>query len=124
MSCMVLSCPNLADILGLSNTNTNRLHSIHRFFGASSYNRDLSNWDVGNVQDFQIMFKDASSFNQDLCEWSTVFNYDAFEQSTEDMFRNSNCTFQESPVEVDGGPFCASNCIMNSSKSGKSSKSL
>lgn len=116
MSC--IAYPNLADILGLSNTI--RLHSIHRFFGASSYNRDLSNWDVGNVQDFEIMFKDASSFNQDLCEWSTVFNY----IEAEGIFAGSNCTFQESLVEVDGGPFCASNCIMNSSKSGKSSKSL
>ena len=105
--------------MGLSNTI--RLHSIHiRFFGASSYNRDLSNWDVGNVQDFEFMFTDASSFNQDLCEWSTIFNY----TKTTDMFLGSNCAFQESPVEVDGGPFCASNCIMNSSKSGKSSKSL
>ena len=105
MSCMVLSCPNLAKILGLSNTI--RFHSIHRFFGASSYNRDLSNWNVVNVQDFEIMFTDASSFNQDLCEWSTIFNY----TKTEDMFLGSDCTFQESPVEVDGGPFCASDCM-------------
>ena len=36
------------------------------FYKATSFNQDISGWNVGSVTDMSGMFKDASSFNQDL----------------------------------------------------------
>jgi len=36
---------------------------------ATSFNKDIGNWNVSNVQDMGWMFKEASSFNQDLSGW-------------------------------------------------------
>ena len=41
----------------------------HMFDGASSFDGDLSAWDVSNVDDISYMFKDAQSFNSDLSDW-------------------------------------------------------
>ncbi|WP_053404922.1 BspA family leucine-rich repeat surface protein [Persicobacter sp. CCB-QB2] len=41
----------------------------HMFYRASSFNGDLSGWDVGNVTDMRSMFEYASSFNGDLSGW-------------------------------------------------------
>ena len=38
---------------------------------ATSFNRDISAWNVGKVKDVQSMFNRAYSFNQDLSSWST-----------------------------------------------------
>ena len=40
------------------------------FKGASSFNRDISKWDVVSVKDMQRMFYDAESFNGDVSEWN------------------------------------------------------
>ena len=53
--------------IGMSQKNNN---IFLMFFGASSFNSDLSNWDVSNVTNMSAMFKLASSFNQDLSEWN------------------------------------------------------
>ena len=37
--------------------------------GHSSFNGDLSRWDVGRVTDMNSMFADATSFNGDLSSW-------------------------------------------------------
>ena len=39
------------------------------FYKASSFNRDLSNWDVSRVTDMRGMFREAHSFNGDLRNW-------------------------------------------------------
>ena len=40
------------------------------FYYASSFNRDIGNWDVHNVQSMSSMFHSASSFNQDIGNWN------------------------------------------------------
>ena len=39
------------------------------FYQASSFNQDISSWEVLAVTTMKLMFQDASSFNQYLCEW-------------------------------------------------------
>ena len=41
------------------------------FEGATSFNADLSRWDVSNANDMRYMFRDATSFNGDLSSWDT-----------------------------------------------------
>ena len=36
------------------------------FLGATSFNQDISNWDVGRVENMDYMFSGATSFNQDI----------------------------------------------------------
>jgi surface protein len=38
-------------------------------FLATSFNGDVSGWDVSNVTDMRAMFFNATSFNQDLSQW-------------------------------------------------------
>ena len=53
------------------------------FYGATSFNQNISSWDVSNVTDMYAMFYQASSFNQDLSNWPVenvtscgAFSYD------------------------------------------------
>jgi surface protein len=39
------------------------------FYDATNFNRDLNQWNVGNVTDMNSMFNGASSFNQDISNW-------------------------------------------------------
>ena len=41
----------------------------HMFFRALSFNQDVSKWDVSNVTDMSDMFYQASSFDQDFSGW-------------------------------------------------------
>jgi len=55
------------------------------------------------------MFYDATSFKQDLCAWGDKFPYD----SAFGVFRNSGCTFTNTPQIDQKGPFCASDCAVS-----------
>ena len=37
--------------------------------GASSFNGDISDWDVSNATNMDAMFRKASSFNRDISKW-------------------------------------------------------
>ena len=39
------------------------------FFDAESFNQDISGWNVSNVKDMSWMFSGAKSFNQDISRW-------------------------------------------------------
>lgn len=39
------------------------------FYSQSSFNEDISHWDVSSVYDMSYMLYDAKSFNQDLSNW-------------------------------------------------------
>ena len=39
------------------------------FKGATSFNEDISEWDVSNVETIEYMFYKAESFDQDISKW-------------------------------------------------------
>ena len=80
---------------------------------ANAFNSDISSWDISSVRDMEDAFNNATMFNQDLCGWSDVFPYD----SASNVFMNSGCKYQDTPVLDQLGPFCASDCIPTSSPS-------
>ncbi len=51
--------PNLSDVTSL--------YGIFR--DCSSFNGDISNWDVSTITDMRLVFYGASVFNQDISEW-------------------------------------------------------
>ena len=42
------------------------------FYGATSFNQDISNWTTSSVNYMHAMFKDATSFNSDISNWTTA----------------------------------------------------
>ena len=87
----------------ISNWNVGAVTSMEgMFWGASSFNSDISNWNVGRVTDMDSMFYGASSFNQNLCPWGpklpSSFN---FVSQTADMFSYSGCANMDSPTGPD-----------------------
>lgn len=54
----------------LSNWDVSQIHSLDNMFNqATSFNGNISTWDVGAVKTMNGMFMGATSFNQDLSKW-------------------------------------------------------
>ena len=101
--------------------NVSQVQDMNRMFQyATSFNGDLSLWDVSQVQDMSWMFYGAWSFNQDLCAWADK-NFPYAKAST--IFAWSGCTYQSPPQIEQGGPFCASTCTFTFTPSSKPSVS-
>ncbi len=70
MKTMFYNCKNLV----INATDKPNLNSVvdmsHMFDKASSFNQDISSWNVSNVKDMSFMFYEAESFNQDLSSWN------------------------------------------------------
>lgn len=49
-------------------TEVTTMNSLFKSF--TSFNHDISHWDVSNVTDMSYMFQDASTFNQDISTWN------------------------------------------------------
>ena len=45
------------------------MHPQQMFYGATSFNQPLNDWDVSKVTTMQGMFRSTSSFNQPLDQW-------------------------------------------------------
>lgn len=93
-NCSNLDLSGVTDVLNLSGTfslynmffNCSSLTTVGRmnewdvsnivemggvFFGASSFNQDISNWNTSNVHSMRYMFFNASVFNQNIGNWNT-----------------------------------------------------
>lgn len=76
------------------------------FYGASSFNQDISGWNLSTVSKAGSMFKGAESFNQNLCSWADNFPY----RKAHNIFAGSGCSYDDTPKLDHHGPFCASKC--------------
>jgi surface protein len=48
---------------------SNVTNMFNMFRGATSFNQNISSWDVSNVTNMGAMFFKATSFNQDISGW-------------------------------------------------------
>mmetsp|Transcript_16091 Transcript_16091/g.39411 ORF Transcript_16091/g.39411 Transcript_16091/m.39411 type:complete len:95 (+) Transcript_16091:3-287(+) len=88
------------------------------FEGASSFNQDLSSWEVSSVTNTWGMFMGASSFNQNLCTWGQKLPSDVYILKGDspinvfhyDMFASTSCPTESDPdlASFPPGPFCHS----------------
>nr|WKN36155.1 BspA family leucine-rich repeat surface protein [Tunicatimonas sp. TK19036] len=65
MGCSRLTIPatDAPDLSGVTNMS-------YMFYGATSFNQDISHWDVSNIIDMYGMFSHAETFNQDISSWN------------------------------------------------------
>ena len=72
MSSMFMGCTNLTTIKNINAWDTSVVtqRMSQTFYGATSFNDDLNNWDVSNAISLDAMFVEATSFNGSLSGWS------------------------------------------------------
>ena len=70
------------------------------FYGASSFDQNISGWNTGSVIDVTYMFYGATSFDQDLSGWDM-----RVVSNCSDMFKGSDmaCHFGYWPLPVQQG---------------------
>lgn len=73
-----------------------------QFDGATSFNVDLSRWNVSNVMDASYMFASAASFNYSLCPWSDILPSVVL---LDRIFIESGCEDTSDPT-LNGTSFC------------------
>jgi hypothetical protein len=75
------------------------------FYKARSFNQDIGDWDVSNVDDMRAMFSGASSFDQDLGDWDVSrvdhFEIPGDEEAPDDNFRGFLTGVELSPSNYD-----------------------
>ena len=54
----------------ISSWDVSNVTDMNNMFSYSSFNQDISSWDVSKVTDMRAMFFYADAFNQDLSTWS------------------------------------------------------
>ena len=70
-------CENLTIEAEAGNPDLSKVTDMsYMFDGATAFNQDISEWEVGTVTDMSYMFDGATAFNQDISEWEvgTVTN--------------------------------------------------
>ena len=76
MQSMFAGCSSLTMVPSINSwsmpSGVKRIQSM--FQGATSFNQDLSGWDVSHITDMSYMFKEATSFNSPLLWGSKVSN--------------------------------------------------
>jgi Mycoplasma protein of unknown function, DUF285 len=80
-----------------------------QFFGASSFQSDLSLWNIDKVEDMGSMFERASSFSSNLYNWGNrlaVVGSSTTNVNVEDMFTDSACPEDSDPMNIEEGPWC------------------
>ena len=99
-------CINLTGFTATDAPILSEVTDMQRMFvGASSFNADLSTWDVSNVFNMEAMFFGAFAFNADLSSWdvSNVSNMNIMFQSGN--FNGDISTWDVSKVEGMNGMF-------------------
>jgi surface protein len=88
----------------ISNWDVGNVTSMNGMFvEATSFNQDISNWDVGNVTDMAGMFEGATSFNQDISNWNVGNVTDG---NLNEMFKDvSFFTAMSDKIYANGTPF-------------------
>jgi len=72
MERMFMDASSLGGGTGNWNWDTSTIMSMGFLFqNATSFNQDISAWNVGNVGNMESMFFAATSFNQDIGAWNT-----------------------------------------------------
>lgn len=59
------------DLVYVAEPPSSVVNMSYMFSGASSFNQDISDWDMSNVWNMEYMFENATSFNQDIGGWNT-----------------------------------------------------
>ena len=68
---MFTMASNLTTLPSIAPDLSNVTDMFGVFYGASSFNQSLNNWNVSNVTNMSHMFYGAAAFNQSLSSWNT-----------------------------------------------------
>jgi len=54
----------------ISKWNVSKVENMAYMFAHSNFNKPIGNWDVSNVKTMGFMFYDARKFNKDISKWN------------------------------------------------------